>query len=61
MIQVRHKLCPKKVYYFKFFSANFKNVWITPTTDNFGFIVMPITELDPIGITWEKLREQENK
>ena len=49
-----------EIIYFKFFaSAKYSNCfWYTKTTENSGFELGKINDYEPIGNTWEELREK---
>jgi len=58
MIQIRNKI-NNKVYYFRFFSSENKNIfYFTPTIEVTSFDFGHINHFEPIKTTWDKLYEE---
>lgn len=48
-----------KTFYFRFFSEQFENeFWYTATTDSEGFCLGQCNAFEPIGKTWDELRNE---
>jgi hypothetical protein len=49
----------KKIFYFRFFSENVEGeFWYTETIDSVGFNLGELNAFEPIGKTWDEVREE---